>query len=73
MPSSFKVSYRGNEYEAEVRPVTPVNEDAAAAPEAWHVVREGRVVTTLPVEKGESESSVREKIIAWLDAEPAAR
>ena len=73
MPSRFNVSYRGSEYEAEVRPVTPVNEDAAAAPEAWHVVREGRVVTTLPYERGESESSVREKIIAWLDAEPAAR
>jgi hypothetical protein len=71
MPSKFSISHRGADYEAEIRPVTPVNEDAAAASDAWHVVRQGRVVTTIPVEPGESESSVREKIIEWLDARPA--
>ena len=70
MPSRFLITHRGAEYEAEVRPVTPVNEDAAAASDAWHVVRQGRVVTTFPVEAGETESSVREKIAAWLDARP---
>ena len=72
MPSKLSIHHRGAEYEAEVRPVTPVNEDAAAAPDAWHVVRQGRVVTTLPVEPGESEGSVREKIVEWLDARPAS-
>ena len=73
MPAKFTLTHRGSQYEAEIRPVTPVNEDAAAAPEAWHVVREGRVVTEIPVEPGESETAVREKILAWLDAKPAAR
>ena len=73
MPSKLSITHRGEQYEAEVRPVTPVNEDAAAAPDAWHVVRAGRVVTTIPVESGETEGSVREKITAWLDARPAAR
>jgi hypothetical protein len=73
MPSKLSLTHRGEEYEAEVRPVTPVNEDAAAAPDAWHVVRAGRVVTTFPVEPGESDGSVREKITAWLEARPAAR
>lgn len=70
MPTRFLLNHRGAEYEAEIRPVTPVNEDAAAAPDAWHVVRQGRVVTTFPVEAGETERSVREKITAWLDARP---
>lgn len=73
MPSKFTLTYRGTQYDAEVRPVTPVNEDAAAAPDAWHVVRAGRVVTTIPVEPGESEAAVREKITEWLDAEPDER
>lgn len=72
MQQELSVEHGGARYQVEARPTEAVNELSAQAPDAWHVVRDGVVITTFPVEPGDTPASVREKVVSWVDAKPTA-
>jgi hypothetical protein len=65
MAEGMSVSWRGGTYE--------VSRDSGreAAPDAgavWRVTRDGAPVTSFPATDGEGSGAVREKVVAWLEA-----
>lgn len=69
MADRVTVFWQGKEYDA-VRS----GRESQAAP-SWQVLRDGSPVTSFPANPGEGASSVKEKILGWLEgneARPAA-
>lgn len=63
------VQHGGKKYEAEIKPGDETSGAAeSTAEEVWHVTSEGATVTTFPVTPGESDGSIREKVMEWLEA-----
>ena len=65
MAGGVTVSWRGDSYEVERK------EGRAAAPEpgaVWQVTRDGAPITSFPADSADSQDAVREKVVAWLEA-----
>ena len=65
MAERLTVSWRGRSYE-----VTRA-QGREAAPDhgpVWQVTRDGAPVTSFPAPDGEGSGEVREKVVAWLEA-----
>lgn len=65
MADNVTVAWRGRSYDVERR------EGQAAEPEpgpVWRVTRGGAPVTSFPAGPGDAPGAVREKVIAWLEA-----
>jgi len=65
MADGVTVSWRGRRYEVERK------DGLEAAPEpgpVWQVTRGGAPVTSFPADPGDGPGSVREKVVAWLEA-----
>jgi len=70
MADRVTVFWQGKEYDA----VRSGARETQAAP-TWEVLRDGSPVTSFPANPGEGATSVKEKIIGWLEgneARPAA-
>jgi len=62
MTNRVTVFWQGKEYDA----VRSGAREAHAAP-TWEVLRDGSPVTSFPANPGEGASSVKEKILGWLE------
>lgn len=65
MADDVTLSWRGETYEV-VR-----KDDAEAEPEpgpVWQVTRDGAPVTSFPADPDDGPDAVREKVLAWLEA-----
>jgi hypothetical protein len=65
MAEGVTVSWQGERYEVERK------DGHAAAPEpgpVWQVTREGAPITTFPADPDDGPGEVREKVVAWLEA-----
>lgn len=65
MAESLAVTWQGEQYDVERK------DGQAAAPEpgpVWQVLREGAPVTTFPADPNDGPGEVREKVVAWLEA-----
>jgi hypothetical protein len=65
MAEGMTVSWRGDTYEVARK------DGREAAPEpgpVWQVMRDGALITSFPANPGEGVGAVREKVVAWLEA-----
>ena len=65
MADGVTVTWQGERFEVAKR------DGAAAKPDrgpVWQVTRGGAPVTSFPAEAGEAMGAVKEKVIAWLEA-----
>lgn len=68
MAESLTVKWQGQRFEVER------TEGRAAEPEAgpvWRVTREGALVTSFPADPDDAPGTVRDKVVAWLEANEA--
>lgn len=68
MADRATVSWQGDEYEIARR------DGPAAEPEpgpVWQVTREGAPITSFPADPDDGLAEVREKVVAWLEANAA--
>jgi hypothetical protein len=63
MADRVTVFWKGTEYDA-VRSSGP---QSAPSGEVWQVMRDGAPVTTFTAQPGEPATSVKEKILGWLE------
>lgn len=65
MAEALTVAWQGQQFEVERV------EGPEAEPEpgpVWRVTRDGALVTSFPADAGEAPGAVREKVVAWLEA-----
>jgi hypothetical protein len=66
MADRLTVRYRGGEFEVVRKSGTEAHLAATGA--TWQVTRDGAPLTSFPAEPGETDGSVREKVMEWLRA-----
>ena len=65
MADSVTVTWRGKRYEVARQQGREAKPDEGTV---WQVTRDGAPVTSFPAQAGEGADAVKEKVLAWLEA-----
>ena len=65
MADGLTLTWRGNRYEVAKSEGRDAKPDKGTV---WQVTRDGAPVTSFPAQAGEGADAVREKVLAWLEA-----